>query len=444
MRYYIPDSSISSKGFDIKQTFDGGYIVVCDKESTKSSGRDLYLLKVNYLGIPEWSKTFLGHSNSYNPNTIIQAKDSCFVLTYNGMSVIKCNQRGNLIWQKSFSGTSKAIILAKDNNYIIYGEVSDSISYQNYILKVDTSGNIIWNKRFGYEVLAQSVVESIDSCIYTISSLYTIHYQNISKLSKNGDLIWSKNILPNTYSDKKVIIEKSFNELYIGYGLSERYHLLKIDTSGAVLWDSSFAFLQNYNMLGFDVMCKTTNGDFILGGAAALIDTIGYDFAFIKINQNGNLIYRRAISTAPGSQQEILGIDYTNDNGLVLVGETSYGNVGQRRNIIIAKTDSNGYTSPIILIKNHNQFTNNFELYQNYPNPFNPVTNIKYQIANSSFVSLKIYDVLGREVSTLVNEFKKAGSYIVTFNGSALASGVYFYRLNAGDFSETKRMLIIK
>jgi hypothetical protein len=85
-----------------------------------------------------------------------------------------------------------------------------------------------------------------------------------------------------------------------------------------------------------------------------------------------------------------------------------------------------------------------FDLKQNYPNPFNPVTNIKYDLPKDIFVTVKIYDILGREIKTLVNEFKQAGSYIISFNGSELASGIYFYRIQAGNFVQVKKMLLIK
>lgn len=87
-----------------------------------------------------------------------------------------------------------------------------------------------------------------------------------------------------------------------------------------------------------------------------------------------------------------------------------------------------------------------FNLFQNYPNPFNPVTNIRYQLPKSSQVTLKVYDILGREVETLVNEFQQAGVYEVQFPGSTnnLASGIYFYKITTGDFTAVKRMLMIK
>ncbi len=85
-----------------------------------------------------------------------------------------------------------------------------------------------------------------------------------------------------------------------------------------------------------------------------------------------------------------------------------------------------------------------FSLGQNYPNPFNPVTNIEFGLPKDENVSLKVYDMLGREVRTVVNEFRKAGLYQVGFDASSLSSGVYFYRIQAGTFSEIKRMVVLK
>jgi hypothetical protein len=85
-----------------------------------------------------------------------------------------------------------------------------------------------------------------------------------------------------------------------------------------------------------------------------------------------------------------------------------------------------------------------FSLSQNYPNPFNPVTKIEYQVSKSTDVHINVYDMLGREVAALVNEFKQAGVYNIDFNASNLASGVYFYKMTAGDFTAEKKMSLVK
>jgi len=92
----------------------------------------------------------------------------------------------------------------------------------------------------------------------------------------------------------------------------------------------------------------------------------------------------------------------------------------------------------------NNQIVTEYKLNQNYPNPFNPVTTISYQIPNDGFVTLKVYNILGKEVASLVNGQKTSGRYNVQFDGSKLTSGIYFYKISAGDYSATKKLILIK
>jgi Secretion system C-terminal sorting domain len=89
-------------------------------------------------------------------------------------------------------------------------------------------------------------------------------------------------------------------------------------------------------------------------------------------------------------------------------------------------------------------FPTKYDLEQNYPNPFNPTTKIKYSVPQSSNVVIKVFDVLGNEIETLVNEEKPAGTYEVTWYAEQLPSGVYFYQLKAGSFLQTKKMVLMK
>ncbi len=118
--------------------------------------------------------------------------------------------------------------------------------------------------------------------------------------------------------------------------------------------------------------------------------------------------------------------------------------------------DANGYERPaltwlrnyldtvVVSVEKTDDLPKDFYLSNNYPNPFNPTTKINYSISKSVNVSLKVYDVLGREVKTLVQGVQNPGSYTVTLDASELSSGIYFYRLEAGNYSETKQMLLIK
>lgn len=112
---------------------------------------------------------------------------------------------------------------------------------------------------------------------------------------------------------------------------------------------------------------------------------------------------------------------------------------GARNNGSISKSD--GLTAVIPISTNT---PGSYQLSQNYPNPFNPTTNIRFAIPKNSLVTMKVYDALGREVTTLVNEFKNAGTYQVDFNALNLSSGIYFYTIKAADFAETKKMMLVK
>lgn len=100
--------------------------------------------------------------------------------------------------------------------------------------------------------------------------------------------------------------------------------------------------------------------------------------------------------------------------------------------------------SPVVVNLEDYLVPKTYDLAQNYPNPFNPSTTIEFSIPSDATVSLKIYDVLGKEVAVLANEYRSAGTYIVNWNASNFSSGVYFYKLNAGNFTQTKKMFLAK
>ena len=122
--------------------------------------------------------------------------------------------------------------------------------------------------------------------------------------------------------------------------------------------------------------------------------------------------------------------------------------IGIHYNNIFSNTNFNLYASipNVVSLENGelNKSEESFYLYQNYPNPFNPSTTITYQLPKNGNVTLKIFDILGNEVKTLVNEQKEMGKYTVQFDASSLASGMYIYRLRANDYTSTKKMLLLK
>ena len=99
---------------------------------------------------------------------------------------------------------------------------------------------------------------------------------------------------------------------------------------------------------------------------------------------------------------------------------------------------------PVLVEIINTQVPDEYKLTQNYPNPFNPTTNIEYSIPASGIVTITVHNLLGQEVANLVDEFQQAGTYQITWNGNNLSSGIYFYRLQAGDFVQTRKMVLLK
>jgi len=146
------------------------------------------------------------------------------------------------------------------------------------------------------------------------------------------------------------------------------------------------------------------------------------------------------VQSAPLDSAFFTGYDY-GDLALDSLGGKYLVMIGPNSRVYLSKKDV------VSAVRDPESTPTLFALEQNYPNPFNPKTTIKFQIPNlrpQTAVSLKVYDLLGREIATLVNEVKEPGAYTVQFDASGIASGVYFYQLRAGGHVETKMMLLLR
>jgi hypothetical protein len=208
----------------------------------------------------------------------------------------------------------------------------------------------------------------------------------------------------------------------------------------------------NYSVYG------TTNGWFSIGpdnidyylilGEWNFI-AVTFDTGFVNLYYNGDLIYTDTTVIKYTSLGE-----YGTDDihiGRYHSGYSGYsfkGGLDEIRiyNRALSESEVNDIYNQVTAVEENEigVLPTNYYLTQNYPNPFNPTSTIKFQIPELSFVSLKVYDVLGNEIETIVNEEKPTGSYKVEFNANGLPSGVYFYQLKASDYVETKKMLLMK
>jgi hypothetical protein len=223
---------------------------------------------------------------------------------------------------------------------------------------------------------------------------------------------------------------------------------LRILTSGDVTVGTYTINIQGQGPNGIPVHRRTVTLDVIvpveLVSFAAMSDkndVILTWFTATEINNSGFEVQRKtngeyeriAFVEGKGTTTEIQNYLFRDEN--LLSGSYTYR---------LKQTDYDGSFAYSNEIEIDIEQPSVFYLGQNYPNPFNPSTNIKYSIPADGNVSLKVYDILGNEISTLVNEFQQAGTFDVVFDGSNLASGVYYYQLRAGEMTASKKLMLTK
>ena len=231
--------------------------------------------------------------------------------------------------------------------------------------------------------------------------------------------------------------------------------------SYSVYFTSSFDFVQNPTGTGHEVTLRLhirdSVGNIFQTNDLVLADTFSGGWATwsginLNIDSPGKYIFSHYLVGGYDSLQVSSGISCDLNAGYS-IGER-YGKYVVNDSDAVSwgdwsnhPWDANFWLIGTLLptnVENDKALPTEFNLEQNYPNPFNPSTTIQYQIPQDGMVKLKIYDILGAEVATLVNEEKVAGKYVVNFNASSFTSGVYFYKIQSGSFINSKKMILLK
>ncbi|MCX7985067.1 MAG: T9SS type A sorting domain-containing protein, partial [Bacteroidetes bacterium] len=159
----------------------------------------------------------------------------------------------------------------------------------------------------------------------------------------------------------------------------------------------------------------------------------------VQVDTMGALLGKKVVQIATGNEHSMV---LTSDGKIITWGKNDSGQlgIGTKDNSLLPIEIPNFNLTNI----QNDVIVKSFMIYQNYPNPFNPATTIRYCLQSTTSVRLVVYDLLGREVKTLVNEVQQAGEYTVPFYAHGLSSGVYFYKIITPEFSEMKKMVLLK
>jgi len=304
-------------------------------------------------------------------------------------------------------------------------------SYNDYIVKYNPSGLALW----------VSFVEDV-----------TVQEFNI-ETDNSGNAYLSGNLLLSTHFGN--LIANGPQWIY-------DFFVTKIDPDGNYIWLNEIppgnslgdATIGNSNFLscsndGDTYLTGYFRGEINFGNGVILQPISNNDIFVISYNQDGNVQWAKA--AGGDTYNEGSGIVTDNNGSCYVSGIVSQNGVfdtisvaGEYMNLFLAKLMLDTPVRVENELPDNFPAAENYSLMQNYPNPFNPVTKISYSIPEASFVTLKVFDVLGNEMATLVNTEKLSGGYTVEFISSGLSSGIYFYKLQAGNFVETKKMLLMK
>jgi hypothetical protein len=255
---------------------------------------------------------------------------------------------------------------------------------------------------------------------------------------------------------------------FIGWGSSWNPAATEVEYDGTKTFEMRFdSFFYNYRAFRFPWRTDLLTADsYSIDFQYIPVNTSGTEEIVITNNSNEELEITSNFSrsslfsitdsfpiTLQPYQNRVLQIRFSPDS-IGVFSDDIHLRMQKESEMIVQVIRVLGYSDPNAEVEEEENYLRFYKLSPNYPNPFNPTTTIKYQIPEISFVTIKVYDVLGNEIATLVNEEKPAGEYNVEFSaiggsvsgGStfALPSGIYFYQLRAGNFIETKKMVILK
>lgn len=448
LRNYGGSSELQDFGYDI--AVDNDQNIYVTGQSYDTARKDFVVLKYDNFGNFKWESRDSGSGlfvRINSSNEIIAAGRYG-----NQIRVKKLSSNADVIWNKlillnnSFGCNLTDVEITADDNILLGGSAEFALSKDDYlIVSLDNNGNIQWNRTFNgglnYDDYLTDISTEGDNIYltgYVQNNITNRDYYSL-KLNGDGDSLWGKFYNSEAgANDFAYFITHDSNENVYVFGLSWIQNITTDYFNKCIKYDKfgNVADIKEYDLAnGYFIPKSGTekNGLFYLAGYGSqnngdlkliIVDTLLNEIQNISYNSPNN-----------GSDW---GTDLVFSNNNVFV--TGIGS-GIKEDYITCKFSQSIGINPI-----SSDIPQHFSLHQNYPNPFNPSTKIKFEIPAGvvEVAHISVYDILGREVRTLVNENLKPGIYEAEFNAAELPSGVYFYRLSSGEFVYTKTMILIK
>jgi len=467
----------------VRQTTDGGLIISGETSSFGVRGCDGWLLKTDANGDTLWTRTFDAVERE-RLHSVQQTNDGGYILTGftgfwggdNDVYLVKTDANGDTLWTRTYGGyewdASYSVQQTSDGGYIVGGcteSFSGGSDIDLYLLKTDANGDTLWTRTYGgrEDEIGQSVQQTTDGGYIFAGYSKSFGEQDwnfyVVKTDANGDTLWTR-IYGGRFTDWAHSIQQTDDGNYViagrtdpGTGFQDMY-LVKVfgaeqpPVSVEIVPDDPPVVVPQGGSFGYTgtVTNNTDEVQYVDIWTMAYVPGMGWHGPFKNYNNvrfNPHQVHsahlnQRVPNVAPVGDG-YLYCGYVGDYPSTVIDSSCF-----PFEVIAAAPTTAGEAGWVLtgsfLEGDFPDLPSEFALLGNYPNPFNASTMISYELPTSAHVRLEVYNLFGQRIATLVDDQQEAGYKSVTWEDSEAASGVYFYRLTAADFSETKRMMLVK
>ncbi|MBI5476310.1 MAG: SBBP repeat-containing protein [Ignavibacteriales bacterium] len=427
---------------------------------------DIGIYRYDLNGDHVWQQRYDGVTNSYDFSSSIAVDDSSNVisvgysagLTSYDYVINKYDSTGNLKWNVIYDGDSKlddlayAVVVDSTGNIYVTGLSVGYSTMSDYLtIKLNPGGEIKWIARWNDSMNGYDKVEaiSIDKNNNIVVSGYATgidsSYDIVTvKYDSSGNELFSIAYIGIPHSNQimcamtidtegNILIAGQTNEIEIN---SYEYLILKYDANGNLLFKQTYSASNGLESKPSDIAIDVEGGIYVTGKSKG--SDLTYDYATVKLNSNGEIIWVARYSSAVGCNDEAKSIKVDPAGNIYITGTSSTDSWSVINSIKYRQTT-------VGIVENEEGKPKEFKMYQNYPNPFNPVTTIKYVLPQKDHVIIKIFNVMGQLIQTISDSDQDPGTHQIRFDASHISSGIYFCRLStANGYISTKKLIVLK